>query len=508
MITRFNSVKSFHRSLRTILPGFAWAWCIAVSSLANAQSVIDRLSGFDEARITAVAPWLDQTNLTAEDSKPLAIEAAKLLYQVNRLASAGLPATAEENNQDSSVGSVITIRGKAVAIEPWNLPDSLADVLEFKTIYRVKVVAEAEKTTENIAKTSSEPDASSADKSSQTDNHSTAKTWHIITSKIPANWLRDNTPAENRETSATGVVLRQAGESQTAVIAAPSLSWLATADANVPADWALLGSRGFDVSLLEGVRSRDRQELKIADSASFYPLLQIAESLHKTPAGDAETKTNNTSEVIPPPANLPAADLLKQSTKLVGRRVRLALQTVRITRIAVTEEVTKQRLGSDHYWQIDALGDLGNVVIKIDSKESEDAIFENRYPVSVAIRTLPAFLAVAMNEGKEGTQTEVAMVSRPIMVEAIYYRLWSYESDFMKQHGGGNQFGPLLLASQIQPLGGTARGGSGAAGIGKYIAGFAIAGILAAALGSYYAARRDAAAKKRSRRLLPDQLAE
>jgi hypothetical protein len=465
-----------------------WAWLICVAGgVASGQSVLDRLSGFDEARVTKIAPWLDEATFAEPSSEPLGVEAAKLLYQVNRLASGGLSAARAESDQKPIVGEIVAIRGKAATIESWQLPDSLADVLEFKTIYRVKIIADS---------TTNERDAATANETA-----TSSPTWFVLTTKIPATWLRDNTPAENRQTSGTGVLIRSGNDSQTAVVAVASLSWLATAGPDVPADWALLGSRGFDVSLLEGVRSRDRQELKLADSSAFYPLLQIAETLDSSPS-------NGAGDAVPAPATLPAADLLKKSTEMIGRRVRLDLQTVRITRIAVTEEVTKQRLQSDHYWQIDALGDLGNVVIKIDAKEGEDALFENRYPVSVATRTLPAFLLQAMNEGNAGTATEVAMVSRPVVVEGIYYRLWSYESDFMKQHGGGNQFGPLVLASRITAVGGVAAGGSGAAGIGKYVAGFAIVGILAAALGSFYASRRDSVAKKRSRRSLPDQLAE
>ena len=480
-LTRCMNVfaQTFHLKMRVV--NVVW---LAVSLLfvvhskeTLAQSVLNRLSGFDEPRVQAVATWIE-----SPDDEQLGTEAAKLLYQVNRLASVGLATEADNVDQEALVGEMASIRGNAIRVDAWDLPDSLADVLEFKTVYRVEIMSGVQ------------TDAAPSD-SSQPSEQSPGVT-HVITTKVPVAWLRDDTPAELRQTSATGVVIRQASEAQSAVIAAPALSWLATSAADVPADWALLGSLGFDVALLEEVRKRDRQELRVADSPAFYPLLRIAASL-----GDSPSATGVAS--LPSAAGLPAADLLKQSIDLIGRRVKLELQTVRVTRIAITEDVTRKRLGSDHYWQIDALGDLGNVVIRIESKEGDGAVFENRYPVSVAVRELPPFLKEAMTEGNGGASVEVAMVSRPVAVEGIYYRLWSYESDFMKQHGGGNQFGPLILASRISPLGEATIGGSGASGIGKYVAGFAIFGILAAVFGSLYAARRDAVAKKRARQTLP-----
>jgi len=289
------------------------------------------------------------------------------------------------------------------------------------------------------------------------------------------------------------------------------LAWLAGADADsepddVPAGWLMLGRRGFDVALLEGVRARNRQPLREEDAAAFYPLLRIASSL-----GQPDDPANENRALDAEPTLEPAADLLRDAEKMVGRYISIDLKTIRVTRINVTEPTTQQQLGSDHYWQLDAIGDLGNVVIKIESGDGESATFENRYPVSVAIKELPPFLMKAISPSNPSPDTEtidVAMISTQVSVAGFFYRLWSYESDFMNQHGGGKQFGPLIIASRIMDREPTRTDAVGVSRLGWYFAALVVFGILAATVGGIISSRRDSKAKQRARASLPDRLVD
>lgn len=459
----------------SVLCVFAWMALPALTAHSQTATVIDRLSGFDEARIAAVAGWSDKP-----DDESLGREAAKLLYQVNRLARSGTIGSSPAGSAET-IGSLLSIRGEVSGIVRWSLPKDLRNVLEFPEIYRVEVAVKTE-----------------------------ARKVVVMTSVLPAAWLKPGANASVQETSATGVLVRPASDGQAAVIACPSLAWLASSSTDpndrsaafpagpgFPADWSMLGSLGFDVSLFDGVRARDRQSLRLEDSAAFYPLLRIAASLDEASSKAIE------------PRRLPPADLLQRSADLVGHYVQMDLQTVRLTRITVTEDVTKEQLGSDHYWQIDALGDLGNVVIRIESKEQTNsdsnkdngAIFENRYPVSIAVRNLPPFLLAAIEKatGEDADVTDVAMFSTQIRINAVFFRLWSYDSDFMAQHGGGKQFGPLLIASRIEDIE-PARGEAAAVSyVGWYVAAFALLFIAVATIAGLLSSRRDAAAKRRNR---------
>jgi hypothetical protein len=35
-------------------------------------------------------------------------------------------------------------------------------------------------------------------------------------------------------------------------------------------------------------------------------------------------------------------------------------------------------------------------------------------------------------------------------MDGIFYRLWAYDTEFMSHQGGGQQFGPLLVAARME----------------------------------------------------------
>ncbi len=146
---------------------------------------------------------------------------------------------------------------------------------------------------------------------------------------------------------------------------------------------------------------------------------------------------------------------------MVGQWVHMDLESVQITRITLTDSRRQEQIGSDHYFQIDAVGDLGGVVIKIENadKSIPPATFQGRYPVSIVTKELPDFLRSQIRN-QSGGGAVVASVRQKFGMDGFFYRLWGYESDFMAQQGGGQQFGPLLIVSEI-PKPGTRIGRSG-----------------------------------------------
>ena len=118
------------------------------------------------------------------------------------------------------------------------------------------------------------------------------------------------------------------------------------------------------------------------DSDAFYSMLAAA---HR--CGDQAD--------LPEPIEADPVTFLRSPQDLIGQWVQMELESVQITRIAVTGSQQQALLGSDHYFQIDAIGDLGNVVIKIENvdKNLPAATFQGRYPVSMVTAALPDFLA-------------------------------------------------------------------------------------------------------------------
>ncbi len=185
----------------------------------------------------------------------------------------------------------------------------------------------------------------------------------------------------------------------------------------------------------------------------------------------------------------------------MGRYVRLDCQSVRLTRIAITSAETRAAVGADHYWQLDAQGELGNIVIQIQSEDAdaEPATFQNRYPLSIVMLRLPDFLRQLAGAGPaaDAHQHNVLMVSRQLRVEGFFYRLWSYESDYMSHHGGGKQFGPLVMATRIVDIEPPPGDRVGVGRIGQTAAATVLVMLLATGVWVYVSGRQDAAARAR-----------
>ncbi len=437
-------------------------------------SVLNRLSGFDRQRLTDSAAWLRQP----QDAERLA-EVAKLLFQVNRLAGSSLRRTAVDGDgsefhpprRDAEIGDAVHIRGRVVAVAGAKLPVELADLLEFPAVYRVEVRTDAG------------------------DDAAASSTVYVLTSNVPSAWLSaagaSSSAKLDQPTAATGVLI---AAGRPTVLAAPGLAWYPTAESVASADWALLARHGFDAALIESIRVRDRKSLSAADRESFYALLRSAARVE--------------ARERPAPRDIDAGQLLKESARWIGHRLRIDCQSVRLTRVAVSDPAMRQRLDTDHYWQIDASGDLGDLMIRIEPAdgESEPATFVNRYPISIVALSLPESLRRRLeSDGVADTRSDVALVSRRLVVEGFLYRLWSYESDLMRRHGGGDQFGPLIMASRIIDDEPTAADPAGVALIGRVAAVAAMIMLVAAAGWVYRTGRQDAAAQAR-RQNRPERL--
>ncbi|TVQ02255.1 MAG: hypothetical protein EA381_03960 [Planctomycetaceae bacterium] len=462
----------------------------AESGMAGDRSVIDRLSGFDAERIARVGEWIDWPR----DGQRLG-QVARLIYQVNRLSRTGMEPLGDFDSGAAAersvplagvVGDWVGIRGTAVSLASAKLPAELAEVLEFEQVWLIEILLD-----EGPGDTPppGSPDASA--EAGADDSENGGSRVYALTGSVPQGWLGvGRVPTTLAEpVTVSGVLVRPSGSSRPAAIVAAGLGWYPTGAAgDVAEDLALLARHGFDISLVDTISRLSGKPLLPADQAAFYGMLRAATAVGATAIGPARS--------------VDAGELIRNASKSIGRRVRLGCQAVRVTRVGITDGGTRRLLGRDHYWQIDALGDLGKLTIRIDAGDemSEPAIFENRYPVSVVVAELPGFLneAVSASPGG-GPQTDIAILNRRILVEGFFYRMWSYDTARMRQHGGAKQLGPLLMASRL--LDGEAPPGD-PVGVGKIgqLAAIAAAVMLASALLWFrVTGRADALAQARRR---------
>lgn len=407
---------------------------------AFAESATDLLSGFDQSRIEATYPPVDDDALS---------ELAKLIYRLNSVSAETLRSRAGDDG-DVAPGDATSFQGKILQVRRVPIPESLVEFLEFTHLFVVEV------TTDSGAKL------------------------RILGSEFPIDAVAGDGIA------AVGVVLARTESGQPVALAVPRVRWSPQSTTNT--GWRLLSSAGFDVALLSNVKQLSRQPLVAEDGDAFYSLLAAAASI-----GDQPAKPN--------PESIPPVDLLERPEQLAGHWLTLVAETVQITRIAVTEPERQDQLGQDHYFQIDAVVELDNLLVKIerpDPSTGPPAIFENRYPISVVTARIPEFLRQRIR-AEEGGEAVVSQHRSLIAIDGFYYRLWSYQSEFMNQHGGGDQFGPLVVASRIEDRAPSTQDPAGVQVIGWIAATAVIAGIVFFWLWNRVMSARDRQARRRRR---------
>ncbi len=380
---------------------------ISISRIGyTGESVIPLLSGFDRERVAATYPPTDGKTLG---------ELAKLLYRLRSVDPAKLQSMATQDashsksgtSQTISVGDADQLSGTIKSMQLVPIPKKLIEFLEFKQLHVLTL---------EITK---------------------GQEINVITFPLP----QDAKVGDRLKGAGVALQLEQSPDnarSITSAILCNRLRWLPKSSPIT--GWQLLRDQGVDISLLAALGTRNRQTLLAEDGDAFHSIMAAAADLEQS------------KKEIPTPTEIAPVKLLQGSSELTGQWIRMNLETVLITRISVTEPQRQVELGSDHYYQIDAVGDLGNVVVQIERPMGDNgppASFNNRYPVSVVTRSLPVFLEKQIQQ-QAGRDAVISELKTMIQMDGFFFRLWSYETDFMAQHGGGDQFGPLVIAATIR----------------------------------------------------------
>jgi hypothetical protein len=417
--------------------GHPWLLTVAVLVLGimfhaqtSAESALDLISGFDAQRLVRTHPV---------DDYDAAGEMARLLFRLRKGDGNVIASRVGPLTDQTVAGDVVEIQGTISAIRQYKVPESLIEFLDLETFHEVVL-------------------------SFEQDDESISVFAPPLLGKV----------AKGDSIRADAIVLNL--ESSQGVFAAGNLVWTpARADS---VGWKLLAGQGVDLSRVAAAETRNRRPLEAADADAFYSMLAAAKEIE---AENIAAANGDEPQVVDP------VQLLENPQDYGGQWIRLNASTVRITRVNVTDPVRRQQLGQDHYFQIDSSGDLGKTIIRLERPQGdpgEPVLMSGSYPVSMVACDLPGFL----QEHLEDKDAVVAMVSHPISIDGFFYRLWSYENEFMKREGAGKQVGPLVVVSSWR-----SRDRASAGGEDLQVIGYALAvGIIAAILGTIIWTRRNA----------------
>lgn len=369
--------------------------------LAKAESALDLLSGFDAARLEAAFP-VDDTTASGE--------VAKLLFRLRKADESKLSARAKnlpQSHGDIALGEALQISGTIVSMRRFNVPEKLIEFLNLGSFLEITL----------------KPDKSELP---------IGETVVILAPSISA------ALAPGDRLSLPGVVLEMR-DSEIAAFAAGRFQWFPAKAESTGIE--LLTRHGLDASAIASVSTRNRQPLMAEDTKAFYPMLLAADRL----ASQLDA---------PKPIVLSPIEMLQSPQDHAGDWISIRLNTVRVTRVNITDADVRARLQQDHYFQVDCSGDLGDVVIEMTRPKGDDGEpirLNHSYPVSVVSLSLPEFLRDSI-EGQSDGGSLVTMISHPVRVDGFFFRLWSYDSEFMSRQGAGKQVGPLVMASKWNSL--------------------------------------------------------
>ncbi|TWU07855.1 hypothetical protein [Stieleria varia] len=431
---------------------FSAVLCVLVSARSSAaESALELLSGFDVTRLDAVFPINDEET---------AGEMAKALYRLRRADAGKMAAKAEATVAAAGavqIGDAVRVDGTITAMRRFKVPEKLVEFLEFESYLELQL---------QLSENPAVPGESILVYAPE------ARTVMSVGDRVAAN----------------GVVV-DITLSAASALAAGTVQWYPSTPASP--GWQLLADEGVDISAIAAVSARNRQPLTAEDKQPFYEVLSAAQAIGLR------------DDLIAPTAIDPV-QLLRDPEKHVGDWVRIKLNTVRITRVSVSNAEQRTQLGQDHYYQVDASGSLGDVIVRMNRPDDPDGPpieLDNSYPVSLVTTQLPEFLltAVQSSDGAGGAPVDalVTMINHPVSVDAFFFRLWSYDSEFMTKRGGGKQVGPLLMVARWRSTAPSARSGGGIDVIGYSLLTLLVVTVLGTFLWNRLNAKEDRLVRER-----------
>ncbi len=409
---------------------------------AGAVGLLELLPGFDSQRLMGLAERLANTTSSSAESQLAVSEAAKLIWAFKRLPenvfveARATDLAVASGFQESTVGEPILghpiwygqLEGTVQRMGRIDLVAQDRELLEMDSIALSVLAAKA-----------GVPDWEPAQRIL------------VLTDRSPV--VLSVEEFVGQDVVVEGLAIRASPET-TVVFAGRVRRVGDEVPADWPTGWKLLDSTGFDCRELMVVASNMRRPLKSDESRAFYGVLAAADKL-----GRALQSEGANFDGAPMAVGLDL--LLRSPEKEIGAWIELDLETVRLTRVVVDKPEWRALIGRDHYWQIDTFGTLPSglrIELPVEGK-AESLTFQNRFPVSVVAAQLPSWLEKQLGEGLEeigsvsGAELEIGMrmLRAPVGFKGFFYRLWSYQSEFVDR-AGGRQIAPLLIAAELESL--------------------------------------------------------
>lgn len=222
-------------------------------------------------------------------------------------------------------------------------------------------------------------------------------------------------------------------------------------------------NHGWDLGWRDLIHEMETEPIKPLSQREYEPFFALLRLANEAPyiSDNIATETKNQPRKI-----TDFLESLRQTKKGASRpaleRMSMNMRVVRISSIRVVDPVQVSLLGTNRYYQLDVMADVGDRSYEIKT-DKNPVVYYKEYPVTCVSIEIPSWLqesdraqgsaSQAGNEAETGKQVEQVWYPRmKASGSGWFYRFWSYKTQEITQSMGPSkrQVGPLIVLDSVQ----------------------------------------------------------
>jgi len=227
------------------------------------------------------------------------------------------------------------------------------------------------------------------------------------------------------------------------------------------AGWSALLRSNWDLAFCDAIELLQGQSLTSKDTRPFYTLLAAS---NEPQSQETQARAYSVMEWIRRTESMKSnKSLVREQQRSVGERIDARVQIRRIQRVDVRNAQSQAWLGSNHYFQLDGLADIGPSRIEVKyGKDYEPIAYEREFPITLVATKLPAWLLsdpTTLISSSDLSQETIDLDSASsiawttkirVDVSGYAYRIWRFRTPQVSAvtQDTGYQQAPMLVVDR------------------------------------------------------------
>ena len=227
------------------------------------------------------------------------------------------------------------------------------------------------------------------------------------------------------------------------------------------AGWSALLRSHWDLAFCDAIELLQGQSLTSKDTRPFYTLLAAS---NEPQSQETQARAYSVMEWIRRTESMKSTkSLVREQQRSVAERIDARVQIRRIQRVDVRNAQSQAWLGSNHYYQLDGLADIGPSRIEVKyGKEYEPIAYEREFPITLVATKLPAWLLsdpTTLISSSDLSQETIDLDSASsiawttkirVDVSGYAYRIWRFRTPQVSAvtQDTGYQQAPMLVVDR------------------------------------------------------------